>query len=64
MSALGMPHSPNPPTDSVIPSVMPSIAEAGLETTLSMARTLAAGSHLPGGARPHAYPRCLWSGHI
>ncbi len=40
MSTLGMPQSPNPPTESVIPSTMPSIAAAGLETTLSMARTL------------------------
>ena len=40
MSTEGMPQSPNPPTDSVIPSVIPAMASAGVETTLSMARTL------------------------
>ena len=39
MSTLGMPQSPNPPTDSDIPSMIPSMASAGVETTLSMART-------------------------
>ena len=81
MSTLGMPQSPKPPTDRVIPSVMPSMAAAGLETTLSMARDsshprgsplrsdtrrtrLAAAAGRPARARHHAYPVCLWLGHI
>ena len=37
MSTLGMPQRPNPPTASDMPSLMPAMASAGVETTLSMA---------------------------
>ena len=40
MSTLGMPHRPKPPTASDMPSLIPAMASCGVETTLSMERTL------------------------
>ena len=51
-----MPQSPKPPTDSVIPSAMPSMAAAGLETTLSMARTLVHPTRSPRRSTPARGP--------
>ena len=39
MSTLGMPQSPNPPTDNDAPSSMPSMASCVEATTLSMLAT-------------------------